>query len=512
MTDIAADDGRRAKADGRGWRARLLALGVLALLLSGAGLVTPVGHNAPGPAVASPAPSLNAVESLYAQDLVARINAERGARTSNFVAIPPLSIDPGLQAQAQAWSAYIASIGQVQDPPLPPCGPTPGQMCVFAANSGNTGYGYWPGDGSDGMDGAYMSSPDHRQNELDAAYTAVGVGVTCAGNQAWTVELFGDDYGDLAQANARASAQTNTQGNPVPATPVVAGAPSGDPVYCPGQTVGPNGAVTATGGQYPYPFPVTPVPGEPNGATSSAVVGVAATADGEGYWLARADGAVDPHGDAVDYGDASSLNLDAPIAHIVGTADGRGYWLVAADGGIFSFGDAKFFGSMGGQPLNAPVVGMAPTPDGGGYWLVGSDGGVFSFGDARFAGSMGGQPLNQPVVGLSADPNTGGYWLVAADGGVFAYGAPFMGSTGSIHLNQPVNQMTATPNGGGYWFVASDGGIFNFGDAGFHGSAGALPLVAPVVGMAADTSTGGYWLVGSDGGVFSYDAPFLGAG
>ncbi len=513
MTDLAAEDGRRAEARGRALRARLLVLGALALLLSGAGLVAPVGHNAPSPAVAGPAPSLAAVETLYAQDLVARINAERTARSSPFVSIPPLSIDPQLQADAQAWSAYIASTGQVSDPSLPPCGGGgPGQMCVLAANSGDTGFGYWPGDGSDGMDSAYMSSAGHRQNELDAAYTAVGVGVTCAGNQAWTVELFGDSYGDMSQANARAAAQSSTQGDPVPPSPIVAGAPSGDPVYCPGQTVGPNGAVTGTGGQYPYPFAVAPVPGEPNGSTASPVVGMAATGDGQGYWLARASGAVSSHGDAVSYGDMASVPLNAPVTHIVATADSRGYWLVGADGGIFSFGDARFYGSMGGQPLDAPVVGMAPTPDGRGYWLVGADGGVFAFGDARFAGSMGGRPLNQPVVGLAADPSSSGYWLVATDGGIFAFGAPFLGSTGGMALNQPVDQMAATPDGHGYWFVASDGGIFAYGDATFHGSAGALALAAPVVGMAADRSTGGYWLVGQDGGIFAYGAPFLGAG
>jgi hypothetical protein len=508
VTIPSTDDDRR-----HGWRARLVVLCGLALLLSGAGLVTPLGHGAPGRAAAGPAPSVGAVQSLYAQDLVARINAERAARTSVYVSIPPLTVDAQLQSDAQAWSAYIASSGQVSDPSLPPCsGPGPGQMCVFAANSGNTGYGYWPGDGSDGMDGDYMASPDHRQNELNAAYTAVGVGVTCADNEAWTVEIFGDAYGDVPQASARQVAQDSTQGNPEPQSPIVAGSPSGDPVYCPGQTYGPNGAVTATGGQFPYPFAVPAVPGEPNGSLGSPVVGVAATSDGQGYWLARADGSVSPHGDAIDYGDMSGASLVAPIAHIVGTSDGRGYWLVAADGGIFAFGDARFFGSMGGQPLNAPVVDMAPTPDGGGYWLVGSDGGVFAFGDARFSGSMGGMPLNRPVVGLAGDPSTGGYWLVGADGGVFAFGAPFLGSTGAMTLNQPVDQVTATSDGGGYWFVANDGGIFAFGDAAYHGSAGNLVLAAPVMGMAADPATGGYWLVGEDGGIFSYGAPFFGSG
>ena len=64
------------------------------------------------------------------------------------------------------------------------------------------------------------------------------------------------------------------------------------------------------------------------------------------------------------------------------TPDGQGYWLVASDGGIFTFGDASFYGSTGAIHLNQPIVGMAATPDGGGYWLVASDGGIFTFGDA----------------------------------------------------------------------------------------------------------------------------------
>jgi hypothetical protein len=242
-----------------------------------------------------------------------------------------------------------------------------------------------------------------------------------------------------------------------------------------------------------------------------AVVGIASTPDGGGYWVASATGGVEQFGDAAFFGSMAGRTLNAPINHIVATPDGRGYWLVAADGGTFSFGDAGFYGSMGGRILNAPVVDIAPTPDGRGYWLVASDGGIFAFGDAAFHGSMGGQHLNRPVVGIAADPATGGYWEVATDGGIFAFGAPFHGSTGALSLNKPVNGMAATGDGNGYWFVASDGGIFAFGDAAFRGSVGNVHLNAPIVGMAADVPSGGYWLVGSDGGVFTGGAPFLGS-
>jgi hypothetical protein len=487
---------------------------VLAVLLIVAGLVTAVSVSTQGRAVAVSAPiSVNQVEALYAADLVARINAERTVRSSSAAPIPTVQTDPNLQAEAQAWSAHIASTGVVADPSLPSCTAATTQVCELAANSGDTGNGFWPGDGSDGMDNDYMASTWHRQNELEAAYTSVGVGVTCSGGQAWTVEVFGYAYSSYPSASARQSAQNAIEGQPVAASPMVAGTQTGDPVYCPGQTIGPGGLITTTGGQYPYPYQVPAVAGEPNGSSVSGAVGVAATPDGNGYWVARSDGSITPHGDAVNYGSMAGRALVAPITHVVSTPDGKGYWEVASDGGIFSFGDARFFGSMGGHRLNAPVVDLAPTPDGGGYWLVASDGGIFAFGDARFQGSMGGHRLNAPVVAMAADPATGGYWLVASDGGVFAFDAPFRGSTGGERLNQPVDGMAATSNGGGYWFVSDDGGIFAFGNASFHGSTGAMHLDAPVVGMAADRANGGYWLVGADGGIFTFGgAPFLGAG
>jgi Putative Ig domain len=249
----------------------------------------------------------------------------------------------------------------------------------------------------------------------------------------------------------------------------------------------------------------------PQQTLTGASVGIAATPDGGGYWIASATGGVEQFGDATFYGSMAGHTLNAPINHIVATPDGHGYWLVAADGGTFSFGDAGFFGSMGGRTLNAPVVDIAPTSDGKGYWLVASDGGIFAFGDATFHGSMGGQRLNRPVVGIATDSATGGYWEVATDGGIFAFGAPFHGSTGALSLNKPVNGMAVTGDGNGYWFVASDGGIFAFGDAAFEGSVGNVHLNAPIVGMAADVASGGYWLVASDGGVFTGGAPFLGS-
>ena len=272
---------------------------------------------------------------------------------------------------------------------------------------------------------------------------------------------------------------------------VALGVPLGAPAPAGAAAPAPNTAV---------PFGTTPVGANTVSNPNAPIVGMAATPDGDGYWLVASDGGIFSYGSAQFHGSTGSLQLNAPIVGMAAAPGGGGYWLVARDGGIFNYGSAGFFGSAGSLHLNAPIVGMAPTRDGGGYWLVASDGGIFSYGDARFWGSAGAMALNAPVVAMAATPAGGGYWLVGSDGGIFSYGdAQFSGSTGSLRLDAPIVGMAAAPGGGGYWLVASDGGVFTYGNATYLGSLGGSALPAPVVGMAATPSGGGYWLVvGSD--------------
>ena len=224
-----------------------------------------------------------------------------------------------------------------------------------------------------------------------------------------------------------------------------------------------------------------------------------------GYWTVTWLGVITAHGAAPLFGSPalSGIRLAKPIIGMAATPDGQGYWLVASDGGVFTYGDAQFYGSTGAILLNHPIVGMAATPDGQGYWLVASDGGIFTYGDAQFYGSTGAIHLNRPIVGMAATPDGLGYWLVASDGGIFTYGdAQFYGSTGAIRLNRPIAGMAATPDGQGYWLVASDGGIFTYGDAAFYGSLSADD--ASVLGIMIDPSTAGYTLVQADGTASSF--------
>jgi hypothetical protein len=245
----------------------------------------------------------------------------------------------------------------------------------------------------------------------------------------------------------------------------------------------------------------TPVKANGAAGTSASYGGgrlMAADPNG-GYWTVTGGDAVIAHGGAPSLGSpaASGLRLTEPIVGLAATHDGQGYWLVASDGGVFSYGDAKFYGSAGALHLNQPIVGMTATADGLGYWLVASDGGIFTYGDARFLGSTGAIHLNKPIVGMAAAADGAGYWLVASDGGIFTYGdAKFFGSTGALALNEPIVGMARSTDGQGYWLVASDGGIFTFGDAKFYGTSGGG---TSVLGIIVNPSATGYQLVESDG-------------
>ena len=250
--------------------------------------------------------------------------------------------------------------------------------------------------------------------------------------------------------------------------------------------------------------PSTPGPSAPSPATPTlATSGIVPT----DFWLATTAGQVWSFGDAGAFGSLAGASLNKPIVGIAPTADRQGYWLVASDGGIFSFGDAAFYGSTGSYRLNKPIVGMAPTASGQGYWMVASDGGIFSFGDAAFNGSTGSYRLNKPIVGMAPTASGQGYWLVASDGGIFSFGdAAFHGSTGSYRLNRPIVAMAPASDGAGYWLLASDGGVFSFGSAGFHGSTGGDPTPDPAETIVAAPHTDGYWIVDQNGTAHPFGA------
>jgi Rv2525c-like, glycoside hydrolase-like domain len=211
-------------------------------------------------------------------------------------------------------------------------------------------------------------------------------------------------------------------------------------------------------------------------AKRPGVVGMAATADGGGYWLAGASGQIWAFGDAGHFGWTPRSQA---VRGMAGDPAG-GYWLFTASGNIYRAGGARSFGSPAAHHARNPeIVGMAGTADGGGYWLVGASGRIWAFGDAA---RLGWTPRPQPVAGIVADP-TGGYWLFTASGSIYrAGGAGWFGSPAANRARRPaIVGMAATTDGGGYWLVGASGRVWAYGDA---ARLPALRHAHPIVGMA----------------------------
>ncbi len=253
-----------------------------------------------------------------------------------------------------------------------------------------------------------------------------------------------------------------------------------------------------------------------------AYVGIAATVDGHGYWLAQANGAVSAYGDAHSYGSLSPSQAGASkIVGIARTYDGHGYWLVAADGHVFTLGDAHNYGSAPNeQSSRGLVAGMAASPDGRGYWILTADGHVYGLGDAHSDGSP--SPANAPYAAISVRP-AGGYVVTEAnDAAAYLYpgNIPELGGGPGTALAATLVGAAATPSGNGTWQTGADGGVVTTGQttstyAPFYGSVPGQneQLKAPVTAIAANPDGRGYWLLDSNGTVYVFgDAVFYGSG
>jgi hypothetical protein len=242
--------------------------------------------------------------------------------------------------------------------------------------------------------------------------------------------------------------------------------------------------------------------------TTKDYVGIAATVDGQGYWVAQADGTVTAFGDATGYGSvaAGKVSAASPIVGIARTYSGHGYWLVGSNGRVFPFGDARSYPpSAADRPLAAPVTGIAATSDGRGYWLLAADGHVQAFGDARLEGFP--NSYFAPYDSIVARP-AGGYIVTAASNEAdFAYpGGNVLGGGLGTALAATIVGAAVTPSGNGTWETGLDGGVVTIGDAAYYGSVPgeSVVLSAPVRAIAGSPDGRGYWLLGADGTIYPF--------
>ena len=83
---------------------------------------------------------------------------------------------------------------------------------------------------------------------------------------------------------------------------------------------------------------------------------------------------------APNLGPAADALPATPVVGIAATADGKGYWEVTRSGAVYAYGDAAYQGPAAALDPAAPIVSITAQPGSGGYWLVGADGGVFAYG------------------------------------------------------------------------------------------------------------------------------------
>jgi hypothetical protein len=196
------------------------------------------------------------------------------------------------------------------------------------------------------------------------------------------------------------------------------------------------------------------------GYRGSSIAGMAATADGNGYWLVGAAGRVFAYGDAAVF---PSPRRPRPIKGIV-AAPGGGYWLYSSHGNVYGSPGTAWYGSPTSNGYRgSSIVGMAATADGKGYWLVSATGRLFAFGDAA---SYPAPRHTHPLAGIVAAPG-GGYWLFTAYGNVYpSPGAGWYRSpAGDGFRGHSIMGMARTSDGNGYWLIGAAGRVYAYGDA-----------------------------------------------
>ena len=250
-----------------------------------------------------------------------------------------------------------------------------------------------------------------------------------------------------------------------------------------------------------------PYLGSPS-ASNPAVVGVAAGANGDGYYVLRSNGEVDAYG-ATNYGSpaAQGLPLGTTATGIALDSATGGYWVVSSNGTVQGF-NAPFLGQPlvppGGWGQHPAAVAIAAAPDGTGYYVLRANGAVGAYG-VKGNGSLAphlhyGTTAPVVAVALAVDPTTGGYWIATSTGDVASFGAPDDGSPlASAHGSYngvPVTALAATTDGTGYYVLKANGEIDSYGST-LHGSLAASKALAGggfASALAVDPTTGGYYV------------------
>ena len=156
--------------------------------------------------IAAPAAVAGNTPESYAARMAQLINEARAA-----YGLRPVTVTSGTSRVALGWAQHLAAQQALSHNPRLAQQVEANGSPNWTVVSENVGSGYV--EDPDAVFAAYLNSPGHRRNILDARMRFVGVAAVFTGNTAWDVMNFVDSYGTAAPAPAPAPAK------PAPAKP-----------------------------------------------------------------------------------------------------------------------------------------------------------------------------------------------------------------------------------------------------------------------------------------------------
>ena len=158
-------------------------------------------------ALLAPSASAESSPSAFGDRLVSLINQARQQQ-----GLHALTVTSGTSTVAANWTKHLDSQQALSH------NPDLGPQLESHGSPNWTAYGENVGDGAtssaDELFQAYMNSPEHRDNILNAAYRYLGVGVIFDGSTAWNTLDFVDQYSTSSTSSTSTPRTTTTQSAP----------------------------------------------------------------------------------------------------------------------------------------------------------------------------------------------------------------------------------------------------------------------------------------------------------
>jgi hypothetical protein len=201
-----------------------------------------------------------------------------------------------------------------------------------------------------------------------------------------------------------------------------------------------------------------------------AAVAIAAAPNGAGYYVLRANGAVDAYGVA-GHGSLGGHLVYGAVAPVVAVAIAvdpttGGYWIATSTGEIASF-DAPSYGSPRasdhGTYDGVAVSALAATSSGTGYYVLRANGAIDTYGAANYGSpaTQGTMPEGGLATSIALDPTTGGYYVGVDDTPLGGYENPLRAVTSLLpqEVDQGVDYCASGPI-----YALGDGTVVNVYD------------------------------------------------